>query len=70
MERPSAVAAHPRPRALPWCEAIRNLTAQTPSGDYVTFEQMHAEYERRRGVKIDIAAEAEKLSRPRKNKRG
>ena len=50
-------------------EAIRNLTAEIPLGRYVTFEQMHAEYERRHGVRIDIAAEARKLeasSRKRK----
>ena len=32
----------------------------------VTFEQMHSEYERRHGVRIDVAAEAAKLARRRK----
>lgn len=50
-------------------EAIRNLTANTPVGDFVTFEQMHAEYERRHGVKIDVAAEAAKLAGRSKPKR-
>jgi hypothetical protein len=38
-------------------------TANIAVGDFVTFEQMHAEYERRHGVKIDVAAEAAKLAR-------
>lgn len=50
-------------------EAIRNLTANTPTGDFVTFEQMHAAYERRHGITIDIASEAAELARPRKRKR-
>ncbi len=51
-------------------EAIRKLAAEMPVGDYVTFEQMHAEYERRHGVRIDIAAEAARLeARNRKTTR-
>jgi hypothetical protein len=41
----------------------------TPVGNFVTFEQMHAEYERRHGMKIDVAAEAAKLAHRSKPKR-
>ena len=50
-------------------EAIRNLTGSTPVGDFVTFEQMHSEYERRHGVTIDVAREAARLTRRRRKKR-
>lgn len=50
-------------------EAIGKLVSEMLRGNYVTFEEMHAEYERRRGLKIDIEAEARKLE-ARRSKRG
>ncbi|MBI3695151.1 MAG: hypothetical protein HY238_09985 [Acidobacteria bacterium] len=50
-------------------EALRKLTAEIPQGNYVTFEQMHAEYERRHGLAIDIPAEAQKLQARGRSKR-
>ena len=50
-------------------EALRQLTAGVPQDNYVTFEQMHAEYERRHGLVIDIPAEAQKLKVAGRSKR-
>ncbi len=46
-------------------DAIRAALAAFPTGDFTTFEQMHARYEQLHGVKIDIAEEAANQERHR-----
>ncbi len=41
--------------------AIRKLTAEIPEGNFVTFEEMHAQYERSHGMKVGVPGEARKL---------
>lgn len=44
-------------------DAIRQALAAFPTGEFSTFEEMHARYEALHGVKIDVALEAAALSR-------
>jgi len=36
-------------------------TVEAPGGNFVTFAQMHAQYERRHRVKIDMRAEVRRI---------
>jgi hypothetical protein len=48
-------------------DALRAALAAFPTEEFITFEEMHARYEKLHGVKIDVAAEAARLAhRPRK----
>ncbi len=46
-------------------DALRQALAAFPTESFVTFEEMHARYEKLHGVSIDIAAEAARLARRR-----
>ncbi len=46
-------------------DAIRAALAAFPTGDFTTFEEMHAKYEKLHGVKIDVAEEAAHQERRR-----
>ena len=46
-------------------DAVRVALAAFPTGDFTTFEEMHAKYEKLHGVKIDVAEEAIQQERRR-----
>lgn len=46
-------------------DAIRAALAAFPTGEFTTFEEMHAKYEKLHGEKIDVAEEAAHQERRR-----
>lgn len=47
-------------------DAIRAALAAFSTGEFTTFEEMHAKYERLHGLKIDVAEEAARQERRRR----
>lgn len=47
-------------------DALRAALAAFPTGEFTTFEEMHAKYEKLHGVKIEVAEEAARQERRRR----